>query len=215
MFDLIARSRNSFPILILLPVAGILGIVVAFALFDADPFAEGATVERSTTAVLFLTAATFLVALVARGWRSRWHLVAVLVLLGLREMDFDKAFLSEGILQLRLYTGDAPIVEKLAGAAVVAMIAWLMLRLIRRDLPAWLRGLRDRRQMPLLLLAAGIAVVVAKTLDGLQRKLSPFGVTLPPGAPRIFAALEESLELGFALALLVAVLLWWQGNARA
>lgn len=192
----------------------VLALVAIFAQFDADPFAEGAAVERGTSVALLLAAGAMLLASRHGGWRGRWHLVALLVMLALREMDFDKAILSEGVLQLRLYSGDAPLAEKLIGAGIVAFAVWLMVRLLRHDLPSWLRGVRSGRPIPLILLAGGIAVVVAKSLDGLARKLQPFGVTLTPETERILVAAEESLELGFALALLVAVLLWWQRDAR-
>lgn len=214
MFHRLMRSSPSIWVLPLLFASSVVAFVAVIATFDPDPFAEGATIERGTTALLFLTAATLFVAHRGGPWRNRWHLVAIPVLLGLREMDLDKAFMSEGILQLRLYSGDAPLVEKLTGGAVVVFLVWMILRLIRHDLSGWLQGLRDGNPLSLLLLGAGLAVIVAKTLDGLGRRLEPFGVILQQGAPHVLAAVEESLELGFALALLIAVLLWWQHSAR-
>ncbi|WP_415392987.1 hypothetical protein [Paracoccus sp. SJTW-4] len=49
-----------------------------------------------------------------RGWQQ-WHVLALLVMMSLRELDFDKRFLSEGILQLRLYSGPSSVWEKLLG----------------------------------------------------------------------------------------------------
>lgn len=198
----------------LLVAGALLALVLIFAQFDADPFAERAAVERGTSVTLLLTAVALLLATRDGGWRRRWHLIAIPVALALREMDLDKAILSEGILQLRLYSGDAPLTEKLFGAVIVAFVVMLMFRFVRHDAWGWLRGVRAGRPMQLILLAGGVAVIVAKSMDGLARKLQPFGVTLTPETQRILVAAEESLELGFALALLVAVLLWWQRDAR-
>ena len=181
----------------------LLGGAVAAAL-SFDPAAglvdEGGPIEAATVGAL---AAAAVLALRARLWAA----AVVLALLAARELDLDKTTLSGGILKSRFYLGDAPLPEKAVGLAVV-LLALGALAALARGLPAWWRALRAGRGWAWCLPAAAAAVVVAKSIDGLGRKLAPLGVELSAAAGAWVVRAEEALELGFALLLVAALVLW-------
>lgn len=169
-------------------------------------FKEGHSVEVMS-AVLILTAALLWFCLgAARGQSGQWHIPVILLLMAMRELDFDKRFTSEGVLQLRLYSGPSPLWEKLIGAAVVALIVICGLRLLVLNVPRWWRGLRMGAATSWLIAGAGMLLVVSKTLDGLGRKLASLGVYIDPAKGQLASRAEELLELAMAIMLVQAVI---------
>lgn len=196
-------------VLSLLLAALVLMLGVDLLLHDtiAQIFHEGHTIEF-LSGVYYLAAAVLLVAVMPAALRrSQWHLPVILVLMFLREFDMDKALTTEGVLQLRLYTGPAPLLEKIAGAAVIALILVCAWRLTVRTVPGFLHGLGQGRPDSWLVLLAGVTVIVSKKLDGIGRKLSAISYEI--GAETVVRAsrIEEMLELVASMALVMAVVL--------
>lgn len=196
-------------VLSLMLAALVLMLAVDLLLHDTidQIFREGHTIEF-LAGVYYLVAAVLLVAVMPPGLRrSQWHLPVILVLMFLRELDMDKALTTDGVLQLRLYSGPAPLPEKIAGAAVIALILVCTWRLATRTVPGFVRGLRAGRADSWQVLLAGIAVVVSKSLDGIGRKLSAISHEI--GAEVVVRAsrIEEMLELVASMLLVMAVVL--------
>lgn len=190
----------------------LLSVTVAAIFFDLaraetvkDMFREDRAIE-SLSALWLMVAAGAWVLLGAddRGGRQ-WHVPVLLAMMGLRELDFDKRFLSEGILQLRLYSGPSPLWEKALGLAVIALVLVCLWRLARISLPRWLAGMRQNAAPSLLAAGAVATLIVAKTIDGLGRKLEPFGVTLDAQLVQRLGRIEEMMEFGAAVLLVQAV----------
>ncbi|MEE2860554.1 MAG: hypothetical protein ACU0DH_02985 [Paracoccus sp. (in: a-proteobacteria)] len=133
---------------------------------------------------------------------SRWHQLVLILAAALRELDWDKAFTERGVLSLGLYTGDHPMWQKLAGAAVLVALVWAVQRLLRRDLRRWLTGLRRGVESSWTMLAAVLLYVVAKTLDGLGRKLASLGIEISQQLNDAAGRGEEVLELFAAFLIL-------------
>ncbi|OCX65893.1 hypothetical protein BFP70_07095 [Thioclava sp. SK-1] len=175
-------------------------------------FAEGQGVEL-VTVVLF----GFALVVWARTSPDRvqgWHIATILALMAMREMDFDKRFTSNGVLQLRLYTADGPLIEKIIGLIVIAVILAAVWRLIRRDVAPWLFGLRAGRLQAWLMVAAFGLLVFAKAIDGIGRKLAPFGVEFSPLFESRAARIEELCEMLFAILIVQIIALAYQGRRR-
>ena len=132
-----------------------------------------------------------------------WHLPVIATLLCLRELDLDKA-VEPGLLKSRTYTGDAPLTVKLLGLLVVGLALWSLWRLVRHGWGPFRAAWAEGRAWPGLLVAAVVMVVVAKAVDGLNRKLAPFGVRVPDRVEDFAAKAEEVMELGFAALLVIA-----------
>lgn len=160
----------------------------------SEIFKEGHSVEATSVTIL-VAAAVFWVFGNGCLTKGEWHVPLILILMALRELDFDKRFTSEGILQLRLYTGSAPLWEKAAGFAVVVLILVCLIRLAWLNLPQWWRGLQQGAESAWVATGAALLIVIAKSMDGLDRKLAPLGMTLTTEMNTIAGRLEELLEL--------------------
>lgn len=197
-----------------LVLAGAFGTALLWLLVDLarlrrldDFYAESGGIETLSALYLMLGAVLLGAAMVVRRSWGDWHQPFLLLAASLRELDWDKAFTDSGILSLRHYSGNAPLAEKIAGAAVVLLLIAALLRLVWRDLPDWLRGLwRWKGAAWIVLLSLGL-LVVAKGLDGLDRKLTPWGIELPRIALITTERAEESMEMLAAILLFQAVVL--------
>lgn len=174
-------------------------------------FAEDHAIELMS--VLLLVAAAGLLMMFDPGVRKNWHLPTILALIALRELDLDKRLTSEGVLQLRLYSGAAPLWEKAFGMAVVTLVLACTWRLLTRTIPHWWKGLREGQAVSWLGLGAVSAILIAKSLDGLGRKLAPLGVHLDQTTLTVSGRLEELLEMVAGMLLVMAVTYFGRSTA--
>lgn len=173
----------------------LLGVDLSLHESTAVIFKEGHAIEVMS-AVLLASAAVLWWGFDADDMAGRqWHIPVILLLMAMREMDFDKRFTSEGVMQLRLYSGDFPLLEKALGLAVIALILVCGWRLTTITLPRFWAGLRAGLPASWLTGLAALMLMVAKTLDGLDRKLAGFGITISPELGTLTGRLEELLEL--------------------
>jgi len=172
---------------------------------------EGGLVETVSAISYFLCAAL----MIAGGGRlflaKHYPLVALVVLFGLREMDFDKKFTTLGIFKSKFFFSHAvPLHEKLIGALVVGFVIFIVIQALRgrlRDL--WI-GCLDRSTIALGVVLAGGFMVISKTLDGLARKLKGIGIQLSSETSIHTSALEEILEMGIPLILILTTLAYFK-----
>ena len=137
-----------------------------------------------------------------------WHVTALLLLFAARELDWDKKFTDKGVLQSALYTGDYPLTQKLAGAAVILFVLSILYRFFDHGTGPFLSALRSGRLWAWCAFAAITITVVTKSVDGIDRKLTPIGVDLNPGLVQAFAIAEESGELLLPLLLVLSLCSW-------
>jgi hypothetical protein len=196
---------------------GCLGVTFLVALILAKTpqqiFAESGPIEIASALYLFTAALILVGDLILRRNFEIWHLVVLVLAGALRELDWDKAFTESGILSLRLYAGAAPMGQKIGAALVGALLVWAGLRLLRRNLGNWIQGLCGREVWASLLAVSLALYLVAKTFDGLGRKLEPFGIELSEWIVRTLGRSEEVLELFAAIVLLQVVVLVRLGKA--
>lgn len=170
----------------------------------ASAFAESGPVERLSALYLLVAALLIGIEMLRRRDGARWHLAALLLLAGLREMDWDKAFTEAGVLSSALYLDPAPWPNKLAGLLVLAVLLAALLRLLRRNGPGLVARLRQGCASSWLCLGALALFALAKSLDGLGRKLAPFAIELSAAATTWTSRGEEVLELVAAVMVLQA-----------
>lgn len=170
--------------------------------------AEGGPIE-SASAIGYLVLAIALLFLTEQGFiRRHWHLLVLLCAMASREMDFDKRFTTLGVLKSRFYIGDSvPWDERLLGGGVVLFVLYALWRLVVPNLrTVWLTRWRWDYPVWTVLFAGGF-VVFTKAIDGIGRKLAPLGIELSTDVDRLFAVIEEVLELGIPLLLGVGVVM--------
>ena len=168
---------------------------------------ETGPVERLTTVSYFLCA---MFAGAARAQdpdrRTTLALVIVMVAFALRELDWHKAFTGTSVLRLSWYAGPAAWATKLAAVAalvpVAASMAWLVWR---HAVPTW-RDWRAARPVATTVVVFFATLALAKTLDRMVSILSfDLGVHVPLYWVALRSSLEECLELGLSLLLLLGL----------
>lgn len=168
-------------------------------------FKEGAGVEQVTVILLGWATVLLIYRLNLRRILMEWQLPLALLLMTLRELDFDKRFTDQGVLKLRYYTAAVPLSEKLVGIVLMPVLLLMIYRLMRRNLMSWLRRLRQRDLSAWLIAFAGVTGVIAKSIDGLARKLAFFGMDIPDIVGQRAGRIEELLEMLFVFLLIQAI----------
>ena len=137
---------------------------------------------------------------------SSWYLSALIVLFALRELDYDKAHFTHGVLKSRQYFSDlVGLPEFLISLAVLIFILSVLTLIVLRERNNFIKGVVDLKQSQLAVLASIILVIVTKTIDGMERK---FGIDLSPSGERFALIVEEVGEMGIPIMFAIAILSW-------
>lgn len=187
---------------------GLLGLCAYFHMIDSE---RALTILREGGVVETLSALGYLVCLgvmLSMGGlkylKTHYPLMLVVGLFCLRELDFDKRFTETGLLQSRIFTsGDVALGERIIGLLVMALIISLIVYIVRYYLFAWVS-----RLIRLDAVAVGVAlamgfIVFSKGIDGLGRKLEPFGIMVSEQVAFSASVFEEVFELGIPVLLIV------------
>ena len=167
---------------------------------------EGVGAEQASATALFAALVIYTIDRFGAGNVRSWHVAFLLAMLALRELDLDKRLFADGMLKLRFYTGnEAPLWQKGIGGAVVVTILVAVWRLFRQQFREWRAALLAKAVWAWVVLAAFVVGALAKSLDGIGRKLAPFGIRFDSDLDLAFGLIEETLEMFFALALVLAV----------
>jgi 4-amino-4-deoxy-L-arabinose transferase-like glycosyltransferase len=190
---------------------GLLFLIIGFLPFlDVEQqkklLAEGGLFE-SLTVYLYI----FCLILIYISWPlqkilSHWYLCALIILFALRELDYDKAYFTHGVLKSRQYFSDlVGLPELLISLAVLIFILTVLLLIVLRERNNFIKGVIDLRQSQLAVLTSIIFVFVTKTIDGMERK---FGIDLSPEGERFALIVEEVGEMGIPIMFAIAILSW-------
>jgi hypothetical protein len=135
---------------------------------------------------------------------SGWYLSALIILFALRELDYDKAHFTHGVLKSRQYFSDlVGLPELLISLVVLIFIFTVLLFIVLKERNNFIRGVINLRQSQLAVLTSIILVIVTKTIDGVERK---FGIDLSPTAERFALIVEEVGEMGIPIMFAIAIL---------
>lgn len=196
-------------------LAGLAGIVLGFRESVEDILlTESGLIERASALGYFACAAYMLAKGGSEFVRTRGYFVVLVTLFGCRELDFDKAFTTIGILKSRFFVSpDVPLGEKLAGFVVISILIWSVYKILSKHLAPFLSNLREKTPE-----AIGVAVVFfllafSKSIDGLPRKLQPLGIEVSAEINAFFGALEEVLELGIPIYIALVAHAWFNKQA--
>jgi hypothetical protein len=161
-----------------------------------------------------LTAATYAFGALA-AWRLRAagddprSILAVSVVMAafcMRELDWHKAFTGTSVLRLSWYGGPASLQAKLTAAVAVVAFAAALVWLVLRHGRAWWQALRRRESAAVTLLVFMLTLLAAKTLDrSVGILVDDFGLRVPLTWIALRSALEEWMELGLTLLLLLGL----------
>jgi len=190
---------------------GLIFLIIGFLPFlDAEVqknlLTEGGLFE-SLTVYLYI----FCLILICVRWPlqkvlSNWYLSALIILFALRELDYDKAHFTHGVLKSRQYFSDlVGLPELLVSIVVLIFIFSVLLFIVLKERNNFIKGVINFEQSQLAVLASIILIVVTKTIDGAERK---FGIDLSPAGERFALIVEEVGEMGIPIMFAIAILSW-------
>lgn len=165
---------------------------------------EGGLFESSTVYGYF-----FCLILICVSWPwqkilSKWYFSTLIILFALRELDYDKAHFTHGVLKSKQYFSDlVGMHELLISIGVLIFILVTLASIILREKNSFIKGIRDLKQSQLAVLASIILVIFTKTIDGAERK---FGIDLSPPGERFALIVEEVGEMGIPIMFSIAIL---------
>jgi len=194
---------------------GLIFLIIGFLPFlDAEQqknlLTEGGLFE-SLTVYLYI----FCLILICVRWPlqkilSNWYLSALIILFALRELDYDKAHFTHGVLKSRQYFSDlVGLPELLVSIVVLIFIFSVLLFIVLKERNNFIKGVINFEQSQLAVLASIILIIVTKTIDGAERK---FGIDLTASYERLALIIEEVGEMGIPIMFAVAILSWRNKN---
>lgn len=128
------------------------------------------------------------------------------VLLMLRELDFDSRFTNSKITKSDFLIGaDIPALQKIYGFTLLALVAWVVFKVIKTHAAGFLSELRAGSDLALSVLLAILAAGLSKFVDGGRRKLGYIGIELSEQQVTGLQLFEEILELSIPLLIMVAI----------
>lgn len=197
--------KKYLPIWIVLFVGALVTVVVSENVspeLQSAILKEGGWVETASWVSYFVAAAFILIQILR--WPTRWSMLICTMLLGMRELDFDKRFTTMGIFKSRFYgSEEVPLGEKLIAALITAAIVVTLIFLVKDHLLPFIKRITKGEGPSWSILLAGGLMVFAKSIDGLSRKLEPFGIEPSDAVNRIAGSVEECFELSAALLIIV------------
>lgn len=157
------------------------------------------------SAVGYFLCASLIIYMGKWSYFKKYHYFLFMVLLfGMRELDFDKRFTTMGILKSRFYISDhVPIIEKIIGLMFIALLAYIIISIIRNHYKTFFIGIKTFSLVHIGALLTLIFLVTSKTLDGIARKLRDFNIVMNEQTDIHLTTLEEMLELGIPMILIL------------
>ncbi len=219
--DLVQRQHNRI-LTSILPIvfsAVTIAIVLILSLIykvHEHPFLidEGGVIE-SLSAIGYL--ACLLLAMFAGKWTyiRRYNYFLILIAsFGLRELDFDKRFTTMGLLKTDFYlSSNVPLIEKLIGLVVVAILAYSVVCIIRNHSKGFASKVMKLSPVHIGVLITIMLLVLTKSIDGIRKKLAIIGISLSKDSYKIFMVIEEVLELGIPLMILAVYIIYFSSQA--
>jgi hypothetical protein len=190
---------------------GLIFLIIVFLPFLDTEHQKNLLVEGGLFESLTVYLYIFCLILICFKWPwqkilSRWYLSALIILFALRELDYDKAYFTHGVLKSRQYFSDlVGFPELLISIVVLIFILTVLASIILRERNNFIKGVINFRQSQLAVLTSIILVIVAKTVDGMERK---FGIDLSPSGERFALIVEEVGEMGIPIMFAIAILSW-------
>lgn len=171
---------------------------------------EGGLFESLTVYFYILCLILILIRWPSQKILAKWYFSALIILFTLRELDYDKAHFTHGVLKSKQYFSDmVGLPELLVSISILIFILVVLSSIVLKEKNSFIEGINDLKQSQLAVLASIILVIVTKTIDGAERK---FGIDLSPSGERIALIVEEVGEMGIPIMFAIAILSWRNKN---
>ena len=203
------------PLLFLYVITSLL--IIAFLAIFLDSAAverlsrEGNLIENLTV-ILYLGGIVYLLFIASGDWKFRYYSAFVVLLFVLRELDMHSRLTSIRINNFSYYVEPAtPLVERIAVGATLLACVYVLIRYVMNY--GRILGIWTAQPIRILLnncCSALLVMLVAKLLDSAPRILHEnFAIILSSEVKTPMRVIEEILELGIPLLILLACLQYW------
>ena len=148
---------------------------------------------------------------------KKYHYFFMLVLLfGFRELDFDKRFTTMGILKIKFYlSSSVPLSEKMIGLFVITVLFYILFSIVKNYYKDFFLNIKNLSPVYMGSLLIFLVLLVAKTMDGLSRKLADLGFVMEEQLVSYFELIEEILELGIPLLIISTLLIYFSSESSS
>lgn len=162
--------------------------------------------------VLGYLVATILI-LVKGKWsyvKQYYYFFILIIMFGLRELDFHKKFTTMGIFKSKFYlSSEVPIFEKLIGILIILFIVHIIITIYKKHSQDFITKIRSFSSIHIGALIIFLTLFFSKTLDGLSRKLDLFNIIIEEQTSKHVEVLEEVLELGIPLLIIATLVMYF------
>lgn len=167
-------------------------------------FREGGVVETISAAGYFITALYILFLGNSRYLKQHSYFFVMLLLFGMRELDFHKRFTSVNLFKSRLYLGDiGSTADRIIGLIVIAIVLYVAFSIIKNHWRLFVQNVKIHEDIAMGSLAVILLLGFVRSLDGMGRKMLSFGIALNDNCKVHIVDLEEILEMGIPLMLFI------------
>ena len=194
---------------------GLLISIIGFLPFLDVEQQKNLLVEDGFFEILTVYLYIFCLILICVSWPlqkiiTKWYFSALIILFALRELDYDKANFTHGVLKSRQYFSDlVGFPELIASISILIFIVLVLGSIIIKEKDSFIEGIKSLKQSQLAVLVSIILVIITKTIDGIERK---FGIDLSPPGERFALIVEEVGEMGIPIMFAIAILSWRNKN---
>ena len=170
---------------------------------------EAGPIERASAMGYFLCAGYMLLGGGRKFIKKYNYILVLVVLFGFRELDFDKRFTTMGILKSRFYlSSEVSALEKFIGLIVIVLLLWAVIKIVRNHLASTIANLVEFNERAVGVVMIFVLLTVSKSIDGIARKLKPFGIETSQQISFLASSVEEVMELGVPILMIVVFHSW-------
>lgn len=132
----------------------------------------------------------------------------------LRELDFNARFTTMSISKTRFFiSSHVPLIEKFIGVIVFLFLLYIIFSILYFHLKDFYYGLKNRSTTAIGALIVIAFLVMSQVLDGIDRRLDEFGVKLGERVSMHASAMEEILEMGIPIILILTFCAYFRDTA--
>jgi len=207
------QNEKGYRYLVALVIFGLFSLLMALSCVDEQTrtnlLRENGPIEIASAAGYFMIP---LIMFVKGGWnflKRHTYLVFLVSALGFRELDFHSRFTTTSITKSRFFFSmEVPFLEKGIAFLVVLILLLSLIVCVKKHWRSFLAGC-TKEIVPMTIGIAFLFMAVSKSLDGLPRKLSRFGMDATSRLSLFAQSAEEILEFGIPLLLIIATLAYF------
>jgi len=142
--------------------------------------------------------------------KQYYYFFVLIIMFGLRELDFHKKFTTMGIFKSKFYlSSQVPILEKLIGLLIILFILHIIITIFKNHSQDFFSKIKSFSSIHIGALIIFLVLFFSKTLDGLSRKLEMFNIVIEKQTSTYVEVIEEVLELGIPLLIIVTLLMYF------